>query len=219
MNSHPTGCQNGSKHDECVYGVYVYEIPSDEVGIGNCVDKAVCDRVQCMELAMAGRPKTMARRTTDLEYRAVALLDSLQRWKPSLFDGTCSIDDITTEWLCAKDYLHQAAEKFSVLADHYRQKLGIEDSGPFRHWCDRYESARMSPEQRDELLRSVCSPDGYAYIKVCERARELKLQGESSPPLQDYVPIEPQDAGLRKRPPAGYGRAPRFDEETPFIGD
>ena len=80
---------------------------------------------------MPGRPKTMAKKVSELEERADTLADDVcMAWPAMYAQNPRSEDRICRAWRDAVDTTYSAAEALGNLADRLRAKAGIREPGP-----------------------------------------------------------------------------------------
>ena len=88
---------------------------------------------------MAGRPRTMAKRVTALEDRALQLTDDLLKIVPSQYLGHPNDGDpFNAAWNRAVDRVHDSMYAFAGLGNLVREKAGIVEPGPVAlFWAER----------------------------------------------------------------------------------
>lgn len=80
---------------------------------------------------MAGRPKTMARKITELEARALQLAQDYFELMPKMYrDQVNPQDPINQSWNKTLDQVMGLLKAIEQLGDLYRAKAGILDPGP-----------------------------------------------------------------------------------------
>ncbi|MCG3139155.1 MAG: hypothetical protein HJJLKODD_03034 [Phycisphaerae bacterium] len=81
---------------------------------------------------MAGRPRTRAKKITELEARALQLADDFYALMPSMYRDprTLHTDPICRAWNDAMDRILETLHTIEHLGNLLREKAGVRESGP-----------------------------------------------------------------------------------------